>query len=118
MRKIAGGCSEILQTPRPPSCFALRASQDKPDCSIRSRMPFEASAKKGSERQQERYFVRYVHLLESLGGSHARYVGTTSDLRRRLAEHNAGKSAHTAKFKPWRVVTYVAFADEAKATGF
>jgi len=62
--------------------------------------------------------VRYVYLLESLAFADERYVGLTSDLKRRLAEHNAGKSTHTAKFRPWRVVTYVAFSDEAKAADF
>ena len=45
-------------------------------------------------------------------------VGVTSDLKRRIAEHNAGKSTHTSKFMPWRIMTYVAFSDEAKATSF
>jgi predicted GIY-YIG superfamily endonuclease len=60
--------------------------------------------------------VHYVYLLESTSAPAERYVGRTSDLRRRLDEHNAGKSPHTSKFKPWRVVTYVAFSDEPKAT--
>jgi len=62
--------------------------------------------------------VKYVYLLESLGKPDERYVGMTSDLKRRLAEHNAGKSRHTAKFKPWRVVTYVAFSNESQAAEF
>jgi len=62
--------------------------------------------------------VTYVYLLESLGTPTARYVGMTADLKRRLAEHNAGKSTHTAKFTPWRIVTYVAFSNEAKAAEF
>ena len=60
----------------------------------------------------------YVYLLESLGAPGERYVGVTTDLRSRLSDHNAGKSSHTAKFKPWRVVTYVAFSDQTKATEF
>jgi predicted GIY-YIG superfamily endonuclease len=62
--------------------------------------------------------VRYVYLLESLGFPGKRYVGVTSDLRRRLVEHNAGGSPHTAKFTPWRIVTYAAFSDEEKADAF
>ena len=45
-------------------------------------------------------------------------VGITTDLKRRLYEHNAGKSYHTSKFRPWRLVTYVAFSDRAKAESF
>jgi predicted GIY-YIG superfamily endonuclease len=47
-----------------------------------------------------------------------RYVGSTSDLQRRIDDHNAGKSAHTAKFKPWQLVTCVAFSNRAKAESF
>jgi predicted GIY-YIG superfamily endonuclease len=74
-------------------------------------MPFEALAKKGRS-------LRYVYLLQSLVSPEKRYVGVTADLRARLAQHNAGQSAHTAKFKPWRIVTYVGFADTAKAEAF
>jgi predicted GIY-YIG superfamily endonuclease len=60
----------------------------------------------------------YVYLIESLSIPGERYVGLTKDLKARLAEHNAGKSPHTAKFKPWRVTTYVAFSEQAKAIAF
>jgi putative endonuclease len=62
--------------------------------------------------------MRYVYLLQSQSAADERYVGVTSDLRRRLTEHNAGQSSHTSKFKPWRIVTYVAFSDDAQATAF
>jgi putative endonuclease len=62
--------------------------------------------------------VWYVYLLESDGTAGQRYVGVTADLKRRLAEHNAGKSSHTTKFKPWRLVTYIAFSDQTKAEAF
>ncbi len=60
----------------------------------------------------------YVYLLESLSASDQRYVGFTTDLKQRFDDHNAGKSPHTAKLKPWCLVTYVAFSDRAKAEGF
>ena len=50
--------------------------------------------------------------------SSQRYVGVTSNLRTRLAEHNSGKSPHTAKYRPWRLVTYVAFSDRQQAESF
>lgn len=62
--------------------------------------------------------MHYVYLLESGKVAGQRYVGRTSDLKRRVAEHNAGKSPHTSKFVPWRLVTYVAFTDEGKAAAF
>jgi putative endonuclease len=77
----------------------------------RSRMPSEALAKEGSP-------VRYVYLLASETFEDRRYVGVTSDLKQRLAEHNAGESSHTSKYLPWKLVTYVAFSDGQKADAF
>ncbi len=62
--------------------------------------------------------MHYVYLLESTAFPSQRYVGASADLRQRLADHNAGKSTHTAKFKPWRLVTYIAFSNQAKALQF
>ena len=60
----------------------------------------------------------YVYLIESVVVPGERYVGMTADLKRRLQDHDAGKSAHTSKFSPWRLVTYIAFSDRAKAEAF
>ena len=60
----------------------------------------------------------YVYILQSEVASEQFYTGMADDLRRRLAEHNGGRSAHTAKFRPWRLVSYTAFADRAKAAAF
>jgi predicted GIY-YIG superfamily endonuclease len=62
--------------------------------------------------------VHYVYLLESDRVPGERYIGATADLKRRFAEHNAGKSPHTSKYLPWRLITYVAFADQTKAEAF
>jgi putative endonuclease len=62
--------------------------------------------------------MKYVYLLESINSPEQVYVGLTDDLPARLDAHNAGQSPHTAKFKPWRLVTYIAFSDEAKAVAF
>lgn len=62
--------------------------------------------------------VRYVYLLESIDHPGQHYIGLSGDLRTRLAAHNAGQSSHTAKFKPWRLVTYMAFTDPEKAKAF
>jgi putative endonuclease len=62
--------------------------------------------------------LQYVYLLESITAPDRRYVGITNDLRRRLCDHNAGRSRHTAKFTPWRIVTYVAFVDGLRAADF
>ena len=62
--------------------------------------------------------VYYVYLIESLSAQGERYVGMTTDLKRRLREHDQGKSSHTTKFSPWKLITYVAFTDRAKAEAF
>lgn len=60
----------------------------------------------------------YVYLIESITLPDQRYIGKTADLKGRLSDHNAGKSPHTSKFKPWRLVTYVAFSDRMRASSF
>ena len=62
--------------------------------------------------------MKYVYLLESINFPGETYIGLADDLRKRLAAHNAGQSLHTKKFKPWRLVTYLAFSDEIKAVAF
>ena len=42
--------------------------------------------------------------------SRALYVGVTSDVRRRLAEHRAGRSAHTARYRVDRLVRVETYA--------
>ena len=56
----------------------------------------------------------YVYLLRSKIASDRTYIGFTADLKRRLANHNSGQSAHTSKYLPWEISSYHAFADEGK----
>ena len=62
--------------------------------------------------------MHYVYLIQSESASKQRYVGATADLKQRLTEHNAGKSSHTSKFTPWKLVTYLAFSGEQQAVLF
>ena len=62
--------------------------------------------------------MKYVYLLQSIPFPEERYIGLTSNLKNRLDAHNRGQSLHTAKFKPWELVTYVAFSNESKAVAF
>jgi putative endonuclease len=62
--------------------------------------------------------MKYVYLLESVNFPGETYIGLTDDLRKRISAHNNGVARHTRKFKPWRLVTYLAFSDEAKAVAF
>jgi len=62
--------------------------------------------------------MRYVYLLESVKDPGQRYIGLTSNVKRRLKDHNFGKSAHTAKHKPWKLVAALFFQDDARAAEF
>ena len=54
----------------------------------------------------------YVYILRSAAKRNETYVGSTSDLKKRLADHSSGKSIHTNKFKPWKLEAYLAFPNE------
>ena len=60
----------------------------------------------------------YVYLLRSQSSPDQVYTGFTEDLRQRLEDHNAGKSTHTKKCRPWRVETYLAFSERLQALDF
>ena len=55
----------------------------------------------------------YVYILQSADSQ--TYIGYTSDLRRRFAEHNSGASKHT-KNKKWKLVYYEAYVSKKDAT--
>ena len=60
----------------------------------------------------------YVYIIRSVAFSDQEYTGASANLKNRLADHNAGKSPHTAKFSPWQLVWYSAFPDKYKALAF
>ncbi len=60
----------------------------------------------------------YVYILQSTNFQEHFYVGYTADLKKRLQEHNDGRSVHTNKFRPWCLCGYVAFDSEEKAQKF
>jgi putative endonuclease len=60
----------------------------------------------------------YAYILESLVKPGELYRGSTDELKRRLAEHNAGKCVHTSKLKPWKVKFYAAFETSMLAKKF
>lgn len=62
--------------------------------------------------------MHYVYLLQSQSHPDQRYIGLTSDLKVRLAKHNAGGVPHTSKFMPWRLQTYAAFTTREQAAQF
>jgi predicted GIY-YIG superfamily endonuclease len=62
--------------------------------------------------------MHHVYILRSQSVPSQRYIGRTDSPRQRLDEHNAGKSPHTAKFRPWTCETLIGLADEHKAAAF
>jgi predicted GIY-YIG superfamily endonuclease len=62
--------------------------------------------------------MHYVYLLRSESNPEQTYIGLTDDLKARLGKHNEGGSPHTAKFRPWNLVTYLAFSTRDQAAEF
>ena len=56
----------------------------------------------------------YVYLI--VNEKNEKYIGYTSDLRRRYTEHNAGKSKYTSqRGKEWKLVYYEAYMSKELA---
>jgi putative endonuclease len=62
--------------------------------------------------------MHYVYLIRSQSHPDEAYIGLSSDLKARITKHNEGGSPHTAKFKPWQLVTYCAFSTREQAAAF
>ena len=60
----------------------------------------------------------YTYILRSIFHSEQRYIGSTADVKARLAKHNEGGVPHTAPFKPWKLEVYITFETKEKAAAF
>ena len=61
----------------------------------------------------------YVYILESENHPGKFYTGFTNNLKRRFIEHNVdGNIGHTAKYRPWKLHTYLAFSNKKNAQDF
>lgn len=60
----------------------------------------------------------YVYIIRSINHLDQIYVGCTEDLNKRLSNHNCGTTPHTDKYKPWKLVMYLAFENKDKAYEF
>jgi len=56
----------------------------------------------------------YFYILQSLKNSRF-YYGSTTDLERRLAEHNRGKTKATRYLRPWKLIYYEQFPNLTQA---
>ena len=55
----------------------------------------------------------YFYVLQSMKKPEYLYKGSTSDLKRRLAEHNAGETKSNKPYLPFRIVYYEAYLTES-----
>jgi predicted GIY-YIG superfamily endonuclease len=61
---------------------------------------------------------RRVYVLKSATPKARYYVGLTSDVHARLADHNAGRCPHTARHRPWQLHVTIELPDERRAIEF
>jgi len=55
-----------------------------------------------------------VYILKS-SENKSLYVGCTSDLKKRIMEHNKGMSYHTKKYSPWKLVYFEGYVSKEDA---
>ena len=60
---------------------------------------------------------RFVYIIRSEKNG-MRYVGSTSDVARRVAIHNSGGSSFTTPHRPWRLAVALEFPTEDRALAF
>lgn len=60
----------------------------------------------------------FTYILQSINSPEQYYYGSTSDIERRLVQHNRGESYHTSKYKPWKLLWYAAFEKKKLAKDF
>jgi predicted GIY-YIG superfamily endonuclease len=60
----------------------------------------------------------YVYIITSVDYPEQIYIGYTTNLKARLTTHNNGGSAHTSKYKPWKLITFLGFTDQSTALNF
>ena len=62
--------------------------------------------------------MHYAYILRSVTEPDRFYHGSTSDLRKRLAVHNAGGNVTTKSHRPWTLIWYSGFACKQTAMNF
>jgi len=58
--------------------------------------------------------MSYVYLLKSAKNGSI-YIGCTSDLKKRITEHNNNMSYHTKKYSPWKLVYFEGYISKQDA---
>ncbi len=60
----------------------------------------------------------YVYILLSLKDPAKYYIGLTTNLRKRIEEHNRGNSTYSKSYMPWKLETFIAFSNKSLAEKF
>ena len=60
----------------------------------------------------------YVYILRNRDNPPRYYTGLTSNVARRIAEHNGDSNHRTASYRPWEIDVVIEFADERRAAAF
>jgi len=58
--------------------------------------------------------VHYVYVLESRRTGRY-YIGSTHDVEKRLAQHNAGRTKSTRNLRPWNILHVEIFTTKPEA---
>jgi len=61
--------------------------------------------------------MHYVYILQSQRDK-SYYTGTTENLKKRVAEHNAGSPRYSSSKCPYKIIWYCAFLMKDKALNF
>ena len=81
-------------------------------CILSRRSFSEGGRLEGDARARHLDSMHYAYIIRSLTSPDQTYIGSTSDLKARIRDDNAGKSPHTSKFIPWEIQFYAAFPDK------
>jgi putative endonuclease len=66
-------------------------------------IPLNSVIQAGNPFLKKRYFMWYVYVLESQrDGNH--YTGMSTDVKRRLKQHNSGKVRSTKSRRPFKII--------------
>ncbi|MBU4360526.1 GIY-YIG nuclease family protein [Patescibacteria group bacterium] len=60
----------------------------------------------------------YIYIIQSIKFTKRFYTGFSENIKKRINEHNSGKSNHTNKYKPWKLIFYSAFYNKKTALDF
>jgi predicted GIY-YIG superfamily endonuclease len=113
VRVVTANSAKILQVRHRSSCHSS---------SYRSRISPESSFVPRADGLQHSADVANskctVYVLKTGQAPVRYYTGVTSDVRARLAAHNAGRCPHSADARPWQLDVVIEFADERRALKF